>query len=149
MLTRLVSYGIFRHCILNPLMVNWPPLISTKREEFIIPYERVWYTMGRGVDMPWVGAVDQNTMGRGVNIPWIGGQNTMGRGVKIPWYFDPPTHGILTPLPMVFWPPYPWYFDPHTHGILTPPAYLLIWNEGDQNTMWVQFTIQGGGVSFQ
>jgi hypothetical protein len=36
--------------------------------------------MGRGVDMPWVGAVDQNTMGRGVNIPWIGVRYTMGRG---------------------------------------------------------------------
>ena len=31
--------SIFCHCILNPFMVNWPPppLISTKREEFIIP----------------------------------------------------------------------------------------------------------------
>ena len=28
---------------------------------------------------------DQNTMGRGVDIPWIGGQYTMGRGVDIPW----------------------------------------------------------------
>jgi hypothetical protein len=25
------------------------------------------------------------TMGRGVNIPWVGGQYTMGRGVDIPW----------------------------------------------------------------
>ena len=27
--------SIFCHCILNPLMVNWTTLISTKREEFI------------------------------------------------------------------------------------------------------------------
>jgi hypothetical protein len=27
---------------------------------------------------------------------------------------------------------------------LPPPAYLLIRNEGSQNTMGVQFTIQGG-----
>ena len=31
------------------------------------------------------------------------------------------------------------------YDILTPPAYLLIRNEGGQNTMGVQFTIQGGG----
>ena len=43
-------------------------------------------------------------------------------------------YGILTPLSMVF----------------GPPAYLLIRNEGGQNTMGVQFTIQWeGGVSFQ
>jgi hypothetical protein len=46
-----------------------------------------------------------------------------------PWYIEPPPHGILTPLSMVFLP---------------PPAYLLIRNEGSQNTMGVQFTIQGG-----
>jgi hypothetical protein len=78
-----------------------------------------------------------------------------------PWYFDPPIHGILTPLPMVYWPPYPWYINPPIHGILTPlpieywppytwyvdlPAYLLIRNGGVQNTMGVQFTIQGGSV---
>ena len=89
-----------------------------------------------------------------------------------PWYFDPPTYGILTPLPMiyrplpmVFWPPthgvstsYPWYFDPlpMVYGapypwyidplpmICWPPAYLLIRNEEGQNTMEVQFNIQGG-----
>jgi hypothetical protein len=82
-------------------------------------------------------------------------------------YLNPPTHGISTPhpwyfdsLPMVhiYRPPYPWYFDTlpmvfwsPTHGIFTPlhmvcwpPAYLLIRNEGSQNTMRVQFTIQGG-----
>ena len=40
--------------------------------------------------MPWVGG--QHTMGRGVDIPWVGdsiyhgygGQNTMGRRVDIP-----------------------------------------------------------------
>jgi hypothetical protein len=37
-----------------------------------------------------------------------------------PWYIDPPIHGIFNPLTMVFW----------------PPAYLLIKNEGDQNTIW-------------
>jgi hypothetical protein len=75
-----------------------------------------------------------------------------------PWYIDPPTYGILTPLPMVywtpyhvpmvpfistplsmvFWSPYTWYFD--------LPAYLLIRNLGGQNTLGVQFTIQGGSV---
>ena len=70
-----------------------------------------------------------------------------------PWYIDPPTHGILNPLPMVYRPPYPWYFVPPTHRISTPytwyfdlPAYLLIRNWGGQNTMGVQFTIQGGSV---
>ena len=63
-----------------------------------------------------------------------------------PWYIDPTTHGILNPLPMVYrtpphgisTPPYPWYFD--------PPVYLSIRNEGGQNTMGVQFTIQGRSV---
>ena len=78
-----------------------------------------------------------------------------------PWYFDPPIHGISTPLPMVYWTPYPWYIDPHIHCILTPlpteyrppytwyfdlPANLLIRNGGGQNTMGVQYTIQGGSV---
>ena len=37
------------------------------------------YTMGSGVDTPWVGwgryAMDrgQNTTGSGINIPWVGG----------------------------------------------------------------------------
>ena len=31
------------------------PLISTKKEGFIIPQESVWNTMGRGVKIPWVG----------------------------------------------------------------------------------------------
>ena len=64
--------------------------------------------------------------------------------------YRPTTHGILTPLPMVFWSPthgtstpYPWYFDPLSM-VFWPPAYLLIRNEGGQNTMGVQFTIQGG-----
>ena len=68
-----------------------------------------------------------------------------------PWYIDPPTHGILNPLPMVYRPPYPWYFDPPTHRISTPytwyfdlTAYFFIINGGVQNTMGVQFTIQGG-----
>ena len=74
------------------------------------------------------------------------------------WYFDPPIYGILNPLPMVFWPPYPWYIEPPTNGNLTPlsmvywppthdiwtPVNLLIRNEGGQNIMGVQFTIQGG-----
>ena len=34
------------------------------------------YTMGRGVDIPWL---------KGVNIPWVGGRYTNGRGVDIPW----------------------------------------------------------------
>ena len=92
--------------------------------------------------------------------------------------FWPPTHSILNPLPMVFWPtiqsisnslsmvywtPYPWYIEPPSHGILNPlpivyrtpypwyikpPIHLLIRNEGAQNTMGVQFTIQGGGGQF-
>ena len=78
-----------------------------------------------------------------------------------PWNIDPPYLWYFDPLPMVFWPPFPWYIDPPTHGILTPlpmvyrppytwyfdlPAYLLIRNGGVQNTMGVQFTIQGGSV---
>ena len=87
-----------------------------------------------------------------------------------PWDIKPSTHGILTPLSMVYRPPYPWYIEslthnistPPIHGILTPlpieycpppttwyfdlPAYLLIRNGGVQNTMGVQFTIQGGSV---
>ena len=58
---------------------------------------------------------------------------THGILIPYPWYIDPPNHGISTPLTMVFWPP------PH-------PGYLLIRNEGGQNTMGVQFTIQGGSV---
>jgi hypothetical protein len=75
---------------------------------------------------------------------------TNGILTPYPWYLDPlpmefwsPTHGTSTPLSMVFWPP--------THDISNPlpmvcwpPAYLLIRNEGGQNTMGVQFTIQGG-----
>jgi hypothetical protein len=54
-----------------------------------------------------------------------------------PWYIDPPTHGILTP--------YPWNIDPPTHDILT--SLPISWLEmGGQNTMGVQFTIQGGSV---
>ena len=84
--------------------------------------------------------------------------HTHGISTPYPWYFDPPTHAISTPLLMVFWPhthgiliPYPWYIDHPIHGNLTPlpmvywtPAYLFIRNEGGQNTMGVQFTIQGG-----
>jgi hypothetical protein len=84
-----------------------------------------------------------------------------------PWYFDP--------LPMVYRPPYPWYFDPLTHGISTPlsmeyrppthgistplsmeyrpPTHDILislpisWLEmGGQNTMGIQFTIQGESV---
>jgi hypothetical protein len=61
----------------------------------------------------------------------------------------------LNPLPMVYRPPYPWYFDPPTHRISTPytwyfdlPAYFFYYKWGVQNTMGVQFTIQGG-FSFQ
>ena len=42
------------------------------------------YTMGKIVDIPWVG---------GVNIPWIGGQNTMDMGVDIPWLGGSKCHG--------------------------------------------------------
>ena len=95
--------------------------------------------------------------------PWYIDPPTHGILTPYPWYFDPPIHGILTPLPMVYWTPYPCYIDPPIHGILTPlpieywlpytwyfdlPAYLLIRNGGVQNTMGVQFTIQGG-FSFQ
>jgi hypothetical protein len=75
----------------------------------------------------------------------------MDRGCNIPWYFDPSIHGILNPLPMVYQTTYPWYIEPSTHGMLIPhpwyiepPAYFLIRNEGVQNTIGVQFTIQGG-----
>ena len=71
-----------------------------------------------------------------------------------PWYSDPlpmvfwsPTHGTSTPLSMVFWPPYPWYFDPLSM-VFWPPAYTLIRNEGSQNTMGVQFTIQGVKIPY-
>jgi hypothetical protein len=82
-----------------------------------------------------------------------------------PWYFDPLADGISNPLPMVFWTAYPWHCEPHTYGISIPlpmvywthhpwyfnplyfvyptPAYLMIRNEGVQNTIGVQFTIQG------
>ena len=36
------------------------------------------YSMGRGVDIPWVGGL--YTMGRGVDMPSIGGKYTMVRG---------------------------------------------------------------------
>jgi hypothetical protein len=72
------------------------------------------------------------------------GRNTIGRvGENV---FLTPTHGILTT--------YPWYFNPPIHGILTPypwhiehPSYLLIKNEGSQNTMG--FNLPYRGVSFQ
>jgi hypothetical protein len=55
---------------------------------------------------------------------------------------EPHTHGILNPYPwhfeplfMVYQTPYPWY--------IKPPTYFLIKNEGVQNTIGVQFTIQG------
>jgi hypothetical protein len=66
--------------------------------------------------------------------------------IPYPWYFDP--------LPMVYWTPYSWYFEPPIHdisnyGILSPylltietPVYLMIRNEGVQNTTGVQLTIQ-------
>jgi hypothetical protein len=62
---------------------------------------------------------------------------THGILTPYPWYIyiDPPIHGILIP--------YPWYIDPLSMVFL-PPAYLLIRNEGGQNTMGVQFTIQVG-----
>ena len=44
---------------------------------------------------------------------------------------------------MVYGAPYPWYIDP-LPMICWPPAYLLIRNEEGQNTMEVQFNIQGG-----
>ena len=62
-----------------------------------------------------------------------------------PRYFDPPTHGISTPLPMVIWPPLSMVYWPPTHDIWTP-VNLLIRKEGGQNTMGVQFTIQGGQI---
>ena len=41
------------------------------------------FSMGMGVNIPWV---------RGVDIPWV-------YRPPYPWYIDPPTNGILTPLP--------------------------------------------------
>ena len=80
--------------------------------------------------------------------PWYIDPPTHGILTPYLWYIEPLTHGISTPLSMVFWPP------PPTHRMSTPytwyfdlPAYLLIRNGGGgQNTMRVQFTIQGGSV---
>ena len=44
------------------------------------------------------------------------------------WHIEPPTYGISNPLPMVY----------------RTLAHLLIRNEGVQNTLGVQYTIQGG-----
>ena len=75
------------------------------------------YTIGRWVDIPWVGGVD---------IPWV-------YRPPYPWYIDPSTHGILTP--------YPWNIEPSTYGISNP----LLWyyellsfgrNEGWFNLPW-------------
>ena len=88
---------------------------------------------------------------------------TMVYWTPYPWCIEPPTHGISNPLPTVFWTPYSWHIEPLTYGISNPLpmvyriplsmvyrtfAHLLIRNEGVQNTMGVQFTIQGWGVQF-
>jgi hypothetical protein len=66
------------------------------------------------------------------------------------WYFEPPTHGTSNPLSMMYRTPYSWHIEPPTYGISNPLpmdyrtlAHLLIRNEGVQNTLGVQFTIQG------
>ena len=52
---------------------------------------RVRHTMGRWVDILWVGgSIYHRKGGRyamvlGVDIPWVGGRYTMGRRVDIPW----------------------------------------------------------------
>ena len=86
--------------------------------------------------------------------PWYIESPTHDILTPYPWYIEPPTHGILNPLLIVYWTPYSWYFEPPIHdisnyGILSPylltietPAYLIIRNEGVQNTIGVQFTIQ-------
>jgi len=72
---------------------------------------------------------------------------TMIFWIQYPWYIKPPSHGILTLLPMVCQTPFPWYFERPTHGIsnalwyIEPLAFILIRNEGVQNTMRVQFTM--------
>ena len=68
------------------------------------------------------------------------------------WYIEPTTHGISNPLSMIY---RIMVFCPPTHDILNygilslylltieTPAYLMIRNKGVQNTIGVQFTIQG------
>ena len=86
-----------------------------------------------------------------IHLPMVFLPPTNGIWSPKPMGYWPTTRGILTPLPMVYRSPYTCYFDLPTHGISNPismvfwtPAYLLIRNDGSQNTMGVQFTIQVG-----
>ena len=58
------------------------------------------------------------------------------------WYIEPPTLAILNPLSMIYQTIKPWQFDPYLWYI-EHSVYLMIRNEGVQNTIRVQFTIQG------
>jgi hypothetical protein len=55
--------------------------------------------MGMGVKIPWVGGSiyhvygGRYTMGREVNMPWVGSRYTMVRGVDIPWVGRSIYHG--------------------------------------------------------
>ena len=118
------------HGILNPLPIVYRPPYPW----YIDPLPMVFWPPTHGISIPL-------SMLFWPAYPWYIDPIPMPR-----WYIDPLTHGTLTPLSMVFWPPIPmeywspyaWYFD--------LPAYLLIRNGGGQNTMGVQFTIQGGSV---
>jgi hypothetical protein len=129
-----VSYGI-----LNP-MVNWT------RGQFT---SMVYWTPLLKTEPPLYGKLNPH----GILNPPISNQKIC-REVKIscagayPWYIEPLTHGISTPLSMIFWPPLPIEYRPPYTWYFDLPAYLLIRNGGVQNTMGVQFTIQGG-FSFQ
>jgi len=73
-----------------------------------------------------------------------------------PLYLNRPTHGISTP--------HPWYFDslsmvyrPPTDDtcissplpmVFSPPAYLLIRNEGGQNTMGFNLPYRGVNIPY-
>jgi hypothetical protein len=73
----LTTRSIFCHCILNPLMVNWPSLISTKWEGF--PLSMVFWH-----PYPWY--IDP--------YPCYIHSLSMVYQTPYPWYFDPPTHDI-------------------------------------------------------
>jgi hypothetical protein len=90
--------SIFRHCILNPIMVNSTPSFLPKEGGSLSnPLSTVYWT------------------------PY-----------SYPWYTEPPTHGNLPPPPSM---------------VYRTPAYLLIRNEGVQNTMVVQFgSVNNKGV---
>ena len=156
------------HGILTPYPWNIDPLpmvYRTPTHGILTPYQ--WYidlhTHGISMPLPMVYRPPYpsyiDSLNHGISTP-------------LPMVYQPPNHGILTPypwyidfLPMEYRPPYPWYIEPlsmvywlplpmeyrpPTHRISTPypwyfdhPVYLLIRNEGGQNTMGVQFTIQG------